>query len=101
MALANESVQALAHLARIGLAPEEVERAGREMEDILKYVDRLQKVDTTGVEEAAPEAVKADAFRKDDVMACAEEVRAEVIQNFPASQAGLLKAPAVFERPKA
>jgi aspartyl/glutamyl-tRNA(Asn/Gln) amidotransferase C subunit len=71
------------------------------MEDILKYIDRLQNVDTTGVDEASPEPVKADAFREDEVTACAEAVRAEIIQNFPASQAGLLKAPAVFERPKA
>lgn len=101
MALANESVQALAHLARIGLTPEEVERAGREMEDILKYIDRLQKVDTNGVDEASALPIKADAFRVDQVTDCPSQVRDQIIADFPASQAGLLKAPAVFERPKA
>lgn len=101
MALATESVQALAHLARIGLTPEELERAGRELEDILTYIDRLQKVETNGVEEAAPLPVNADAFRVDQVTECPADIRERIIANFPAAQAGLLKAPAVFERPKA
>ena len=101
MALTNESVQALAHLARIGLEPQEVERAGRELETILGYVDRLQQVDTTNVDEASPEPVKADAFRTDTVNDCSAPVRDEILADFPATQAGMLKAPAVFERPKA
>ncbi|MEN9557931.1 MAG: Glutamyl-tRNA(Gln) amidotransferase subunit [Candidatus Parcubacteria bacterium] len=100
MAITHEDVAALAHLARVGLEKEETERAERELENILGYVDRLQKIDTTGVEEAAPEPVAAHAFRVDEVTACSDKVRAEIIQNFPASQSGFLKAPAVFERPK-
>lgn len=99
--MSNEAVQALAHLARVGLSPEEVARAGRELEDILHYVDRLQKVETGGVEEASPEPVHADAFREDTVTACPSEIHSEIIADFPAAQAGMLKAPAVFERPKA
>lgn len=88
-------------MARIGLAPEEIERAGREMEDILRYVDRLQSIDTAGVDEASPLPVAADAFRVDAVADCGQEIRSEISANFPAAHAGLLKAPAVFEKPKA
>jgi aspartyl-tRNA(Asn)/glutamyl-tRNA(Gln) amidotransferase subunit C len=100
MALTREDVAALAHLARIALNEEELARAEKELDNVLGYVDRLQKIDTSGVEEAAPEAVTATAFREDVAIPCDDEGRRLIIQNFPAKQSDYLKAPAVFERPK-
>lgn len=100
MSLAREDVAALAHLARIALNDEELSRAERELDGVLQYVDRLQKVDTSGVDEAAPDAVVATAFRPDEAMSCDAETRDVIVENFPAKQNGFLKAPAVFERPK-
>ena len=100
MPLTKQEVSALAHLARIALDEDEVARAEKELDGILGYVNRLQKVDTQGVEEAAPVAVRAIAFREDVAMSCGDESRRLMIQNFPAKQSDLLKAPAVFERPK-
>src|SRR3989344_9521080 len=57
MSLAREDVAALAHLSRIALNEEELARAERELDGVLQYVDRLQKVDKSGVEDAAPDAV--------------------------------------------
>ena len=100
MALNREDVAGLAHLARIALNDEELTRAEKELENVLGYVDRLQKVNTDGVEEAAPLALTATAFREDTAISYPEEGRDLIIQNFPAKQANYLKAPAVFERPK-
>ncbi|HWR00149.1 MAG TPA: Asp-tRNA(Asn)/Glu-tRNA(Gln) amidotransferase subunit GatC [Candidatus Methylomirabilis sp.] len=100
MPLTREDVSALAHLARIGLSDEELARAEKELEGVLGYVDRLQKVNTTGVEEAAPPAVAAASFREDAVIACDEVGRQTILSNFPARQDDLLKVPAIFEAPK-
>lgn len=100
MPLTRSEVSALAHLARIALDDEELARAERELEHILGYVDRLQQVDTRGVEEAATPAVIATAFREDTAVSCDDEGRRLIVQNFPAKQGDFLKAPAVFERPK-
>lgn len=100
MPLTREDVSALAHLARIGLSDEELSRAEKELENVLTYVDRLQKVDTSGVEEAAPPAVAAASFREDAAIACDEAGRQTILANFPARQNDLLKAPAVFDAPK-
>lgn len=100
MALTREDVAGLAHLARIALNDEELTRAEKELENVLGYVDRLQKVNTDGVEEAAPLALTATAFREDKAISCDDESRRLIIQNFPAKQVDYLKAPAVFERPK-
>lgn len=98
--MTREDVAALAHLARIALNDEELARAEKELENILGYVDRLQKVNTDGVEEATPPAVAAKSFRPDEAIQSDEQTLTLIIENFPAKQAGLLKAPAVFERPK-
>ncbi len=100
MSLTREDVSALAHLARIGLSEDELARAEKELEGVLGYVDRLRKVDTTGVEEAAPPAVQAASFRPDEVTECDEVGRQLILSNFPERQDDLLKVPAVFEAPK-
>lgn len=100
MALKREDVASLAHLARIALNEEELDRATRELENILGYVDRLQKIDTEGVEEASPTPRVASAFRKDEAVVSDDQTRRLIIDDFPAKHGNLLKAPAVFERPK-
>jgi aspartyl-tRNA(Asn)/glutamyl-tRNA(Gln) amidotransferase subunit C len=100
MALTREEVAKIAHLARIGFTDEELDRVGKDLSGILGFVDRLQKVDTQGVAEASAPLVFADAFRSDTADWCDEDVRTLVTGNFPDSMQGLLKAPAVFERPK-
>lgn len=100
MSISREDLRSLAHLARIGLSEEEEIRLSKELEGILGYVDRLQNIDTAGVPEAANAPIHADAFRPDEVVNCDEADHALILDNFPASQSGYLKAPAVFERPK-
>jgi aspartyl-tRNA(Asn)/glutamyl-tRNA(Gln) amidotransferase subunit C len=100
MPLSREDIENVARLARIGLSEWEMEVIGRDLDAILEYVDRLQKVDTEGVPEAAPPPVMADVFRRDEADACPDAEQALIVGNFPASQGGMLKAPAVFEKPK-
>ncbi|MBD3250981.1 Asp-tRNA(Asn)/Glu-tRNA(Gln) amidotransferase subunit GatC [Candidatus Uhrbacteria bacterium] len=100
MSLSNEEVKNVAHLARIGLREEEVETVGAELNKILGYIDRLQKIDTTGVPEAASPLVEAARFREDVVNSCTDAERAQMIEGFPAKQGAMLKAPAIFEKPK-
>lgn len=100
MSLTREEVASIAHLARIGLSDEELDRTSRELGNILEYINRLQGIETDGVPEASALPVEAGAFRPDAVDACVESERALVLQNFPASQGDFLKAPAVFEQPK-
>lgn len=100
MALTREEVVKIAHLARIGFSEEELDRVGAQLSGILEYVDRLQTIDTTGVAEAAAPLVSANAFRADESAWCEPDVLSLITENFPESQQGLLRAPAVFDRPK-
>ena len=100
MALTREEVSKIAHLARIGFSEEELDRVGKDLSGILEFVDQLQRVDTEGVPEAAAPLVSANLFRADVAESCSDDVRGLIAENFPESQQGLLRAPAVFERPK-
>lgn len=100
MALTREEIANIAHLARIGFSDEELHRVGKDLTNILEYVDRLQRVETQDVAEACAPLVSADAFRSDVSEWCDSDVSALIASNFPESMQGLLKAPAVFDRPK-
>ena len=74
MAVDKKTVQKLAHLARLELTDEQVEKYGKDLGDILDWVEKLEEVDTTHVEplgnvneEKAPlRADKADNYFKGD-----------------------------------
>jgi aspartyl-tRNA(Asn)/glutamyl-tRNA(Gln) amidotransferase subunit C len=66
--LARAEIEAIAHLARLALTDDELERFGPELSTILDHVATLAEVDTTGVEpmtHAVPTALRL----RDDVAA--------------------------------
>ena len=67
MILSNEEVRHIAQLARLQLNPEEVDPIARQMNDILIYMDQLNKLDTSEVEPTSHALQLANAFREDQV----------------------------------
>ncbi|PIR49728.1 Asp-tRNA(Asn)/Glu-tRNA(Gln) amidotransferase GatCAB subunit C [Candidatus Peregrinibacteria bacterium CG10_big_fil_rev_8_21_14_0_10_54_7] len=65
--LSHDDVRHIAKLARLHLREEEVEKFSKELTSILQYVEKLQTVDTKGVEPTAQVAGLANVFRKDAV----------------------------------
>jgi len=66
MAITRETVLHVAKLARLDLAEGEVERMQRDLDRILKYVEQLSTLDTTGIPETAHVAVEAAPLRADE-----------------------------------
>ena len=67
MALTRDEVLHVADLARLSLAPEEIELFTRQLNDILAYVEKLQELDTAGVEPLAHVIPVFNVFREDAV----------------------------------
>lgn len=67
MKLTKEDVQKIAHLARLKLSDEEVERFSGQLTDILDYVDVLKELDTEGVEESSQVTGLSNVTRKDEI----------------------------------
>jgi aspartyl-tRNA(Asn)/glutamyl-tRNA(Gln) amidotransferase subunit C len=65
MALTSETVLHVADLARLELDPESISVFGKQMADILNYVDQLNRLDTTGVEPTFHVLPMTNVFRED------------------------------------
>jgi len=67
MKIRREEVEHVARLARLDLAPDEIERMTGQLDTILNYVAKLDEIDTTGVTETTHTQRVCNAFREDEV----------------------------------
>jgi aspartyl-tRNA(Asn)/glutamyl-tRNA(Gln) amidotransferase subunit C len=65
--LTHESVQKVAHLARLELSEAEVEQYRAQLSQLLDYVVRLEELDLEGVSPTAHAAVLQNVMRPDEV----------------------------------
>ncbi|MDN5843397.1 MAG: Asp-tRNA(Asn)/Glu-tRNA(Gln) amidotransferase subunit GatC [Alcaligenaceae bacterium] len=102
MALTEKDIVRFARLAGLQLAPDEQQRAQRELTRILGLIEQLQAVDTNGIEPMAhPLAAHQDiALRLRDDAATpthTQDQRDEYLRNAPAPHEGLFLVPTVLE----
>ncbi len=60
-------VEHVAHLARLHLDPEEIELYTQQIDRILEYMDKLNSIDTTGIEPTTHAVPLGNVFRQDEV----------------------------------
>ena len=95
MKISSKDVEHVARLARLTVAPEELKSLTEKMDAILGYVDKLNELDTTGVEPMAHAVPMSNAFREDEINPAIGTERA--LQNAPQSEDGYFKVPKVIE----
>ncbi len=66
MSLTVEQVRWVAHLARLELSPQDLEKMARQLSSIVDYVAQLQEVNTDGVEPLAHAVELQNVFRPDE-----------------------------------
>jgi len=89
-------VREVAHLARIALSDEEAVRYQEQMDQILKYVEQLNRIDVTGIEPTAHAGAVFDVVRE-DVATGTSLYRAAALQNAPAVSHDQFRMPKVVE----
>ena len=67
MKLNREEVRQVATLARLRLTPDEEERLTGQLENILQYMEKLDRLDISGVEPFSHAVDVVNAFREDKV----------------------------------
>jgi len=102
MPLTDSEITRIARLARLDMTPERLARAQVELNDILALIEKLQSVDTQGVEPLAhPLSAHEDIHLRlrDDVVSEAgdTDARAALLANAPATRDGLFLVPKVIE----
>lgn len=88
-------VKYIAGLARIHLREEEVLRLTGNLEDILHYIAKLEKLDVTNIEPTSHALSLQNVFRTDEVKPSLTQKDALSIA--PAQQNGSFKVPLVIE----
>ncbi len=67
MKITKEEVEYVAHLARLEFTEAEKETFTSQLNDILLYMEKLNQVDTTGIEPLTHATYLSNAFREDGV----------------------------------
>lgn len=66
--LTKADVLHVAKLAKLTLRDDEVERYGRQLSEVLKHVEELTEVDTSGIEPTSQTTGLENVYRQDQVM---------------------------------
>ena len=93
--MSDFNIKYVAHLARLKLTPEEEQKLGAQLGNILGYIEKLKAVDVTGVEPTAHAFPMVNVFRADETRpSLANE---DALLNAPKKANGLFVVPKVVE----
>lgn len=67
MKISRQEIEHVAHLARLNLSEEELAKMTVQLDNILSYVDKLEELDTSGIEPTTHAFSISNAFREDQV----------------------------------
>ena len=88
-------VKYVAHLARLNLSPEEEQKFGTQLSQVLGYVEKLNQVDVNLVEPTAHAMPLVNVTRPDETQPSISNE--EALRNAPASANGLFIVPKIVE----
>ena len=95
MKITEDTVDKIAHLARLEVNADEKEQLMADMSRILTFMDKLNEVDTSNVEPLVYMTEEVNIFRKDEV----KEIitHEEALQNAPEHDENYFLVPKVIE----
>ncbi|PIV21241.1 MAG: Asp-tRNA(Asn)/Glu-tRNA(Gln) amidotransferase GatCAB subunit C [Deltaproteobacteria bacterium CG03_land_8_20_14_0_80_45_14] len=88
-------IEKVARLARLELSEEEKVTFGNQLEQILTYMEQLNRLDTTGVEPTSHAIPVHNVFREDEVKSSFPQEEALAIA--PDEERGHFKVPRIIE----
>ena len=91
----DEMIEYVGILAKLELSDEEKEQAKKDMGRMLDYIDKLNELDTEGVEPMSHIFPVNNVFREDIVVNGNE--RDYILENAPADKEGMFKVPKTVE----
>lgn len=95
MSLDLDQVRRIAHLARIEISDDEARQALAQLVDIFGMIERMQAIDTAGIEPMADPLGGTQRLREDVVTE--GDQRQAIVLNAPESLGGLFVVPRVVE----
>lgn len=96
MSIDEETVERLAKLAKLSFSPEEKVRIKADLTRILDFIDKLNEVDTQGVEPMIYMNEHEDVLREDVVNFVVSQK--EALSNSPDKDSDYIKVPKVLKK---
>ena len=99
MKITEQEVRRVAELANLALSDEEIARMVHDLDGILTHIDKMNELDTAGVDPMAQvlfDAEETATLREDRERPSLSN--ADALANAPAAGAGYFKVPRVIER---
>lgn len=93
--ISDETIDYVGILAKLELSEEEKEQAKKDMESMLDYIDKLNELDTTGVEPMSHVFPVNNVFRE-DVVTNGDD-RENILKNAPDEKNGMFNVPKTFD----
>ncbi|MCX7913899.1 MAG: Asp-tRNA(Asn)/Glu-tRNA(Gln) amidotransferase subunit GatC [Thermodesulfovibrionales bacterium] len=90
-----EEVRHVMRLARIRLSDQEIEKFGKQMNDIVEYVGKLKEINTEGIEPTSHIIELCNVFREDTVIL--PQSRELMLSNAPHSDERFYVVPKIIE----
>lgn len=95
MKLDAETLAKIAHLSRLEIDEKETDKMLRDMSNMLTFVEKLNEVNTDGVEPLTTMSHEVNALREDRVTQ--DLSHTEVLQNAPKKDTEFFRVPKVLE----
>ena len=93
--ITDETIEYVGILAKLELSEDEREAAKKDMGEMLDYIDKLNELDTTGVEPMSHIFPVQNVFREDVVINGDES--AKTLQNAPEEKDNMFVVPRTFD----
>ena len=93
--ISKDDLKYVAHLARLHLPEKEIEHFTVQLEEILKYINKLKQVDITNIEPTSHVFPQKNVFRQDELKPSLPIK--EVLKNAPSKEGDFFKVPKVIE----
>jgi len=93
--ISDETIDYVSILAKLELSDEEREAAKKDMGRMLDYIDKLNELDTSGVEPMSHVFAVSNVFR-DDVVTNGDD-RDNILKNAPKQKDGAFQVPKTVE----
>lgn len=96
MRIDNETVDKIAHLARLEFKDEAKEQIIKDMNNMLAFVEKLNELDTSNVEPLIYMSNEVNVLREDEIKH--EITQEEALKNAPKKDSDYFKVPKVIEK---
>ena len=94
MIISKDEILHIANLADLNIKDDEIDEYAKNLQDILNFVNILNKVDTENVEESIGVVNNTNVFRKDEIKVF--EDKDALLQNAPDQENNMFKIPKVI-----